>query len=86
MRIRVTSVYRSYHIELIRAHMDSVRTIMLLDKDEKFKRDHFMLCSGLLKLYFPEIRKLNEYKTTCEFDDRGFFKVFPEALIGKITS
>ena len=86
MRVKVTRGYRSYHIELIEAHKDRIRKITLLDKDEKFRRENFMLCSGLLRLYFSDIRKLNEYKSTCEFDDRGFFKIFPEALIGKVTT
>jgi hypothetical protein len=45
-----------------------------------------MLCIGLLKLYFPEIKQLEEYKDTVEFDDRGFFELFPQELIGKIVS
>jgi len=86
MRVQVTRGYRSYHVKLIRSHVGETKKIILLDKDEKFRRDNFMLCSGLLKLYFPEMRKLSHYKQVVEFDDRGFFKTFPKSLIGKVEA
>lgn len=86
MRIQVTKGYRSLHIRLIESHVDRVREVILLRKDEKFRRQHFMLCAGLLKLYFPEVGKLENFKDEVTFDDRGFFKVFPVELIGRIDN
>lgn len=95
MRIRVTKGYKSLHIRLIEPIKyqdlegknyiyDSIKEIVLLQKDEKWRRQNCMLCIGLLKIYFPEIKELMKYKDECTFDDRGFFETFPYEIIGKV--
>lgn len=86
MRVQITKGYKSLHVRLIETHRNRERQIILLRKDENFRRKNFMLCVGLLKLYFPEVSQLAQYKDEVTFDDRGFFNVFPQELIGRIDN
>ena len=95
MRVKVIKGHKSIHVFLVdtyiyqdtegRKHInESIKEIVLQQKDERWRRKNCMLCIGLLKLYFPEVKQLEKFKETVEFDDRGFFETFPYEIIGKI--